>query len=123
MIGRGPHNSPVALRPELQAIFDELMKAHPEGLTLDELGEELYRKPVTHADIDELIGALEDAGVNLDAPAAPARPEELMKVLAAVRALTAETGKRPSAEEIAARTGLSAREVRWALQLGRSVAD
>jgi len=123
MIALGPHNSPVALRPELQVIFDEIMKAHPDGLTLDELGEELFRKPVTHADIDELIGALEDAGVNLDAPATPASPEELMKVLAAVRALTAETGKRPSTEEIAGRTGLSAREVRRALQLGRSVAD
>jgi hypothetical protein len=111
----------VALRPELQEIYDEIMKAHPGGLTLDELGEALFRKPVTHADIDELIGALEDAGVDLDAPAEPAKPEELMQVLAAVRALTAETGKRPSAEEIAARTGLTPRTVRRALQLGRSV--
>lgn len=109
------------LRPQLQEIFDEIMKAHPDGLTLDELGEELFRKPVTHADIDELIGALEDAGVDLDAPAAPASPDELRQVLLAVRALTAETGKRPSTEEIAARTGLTARAVRRALQLGRSV--
>jgi hypothetical protein len=113
----------VSLRPELQAIFDEIMQAYPQGLTLDELGEALYRKPVTHADIDELIGALEDAGVDLDRPAPPASPDELRQVLLAVRALTAETGKRPSPDEIAARTGLTPRAVRRALQLGRSVSE
>jgi hypothetical protein len=113
----------VALRPELQAIYDGILAAHPGGLTLDELGEELYGKPVTHADIDELIGALEDAGIDLDAPPEPARPEDLVQVLTAARALAAETGKRPSPDEIAARTGLSARAVRRALQLGRAVSD
>jgi hypothetical protein len=44
-------------------------------------------------------------------------------VLAAARALTAETGKRPTAAEIAARTGLSARTVRRALQLGRAASE
>ncbi|MES1164757.1 MAG: sigma-70 domain-containing protein [Verrucomicrobiota bacterium] len=96
------------------------MASHPEGLTLDELAEELATKPVTHADIDELIGALEEAGVNLEAPAAPASPEDLTRVLAAARALTAETGKRPSPDEIARRTGLSAAAVRRSLRFGRS---
>jgi hypothetical protein len=111
----------VALRPELQAIYDAIVTAYPQGLSLDELGEELYRKPVTYADIDELIGALEEAGFDLDGPAVPARPEDLAQVLAAARALTAETGKRPTPAEIAARTGLDARSVRRALQLGRTV--
>jgi hypothetical protein len=44
-------------------------------------------------------------------------------VLAAARALTAETGQRPSMEEIAARTGLSAAAVRRALRLGRSLEE
>jgi hypothetical protein len=113
----------VPLRPDLQAIFDELMAAHPQGLTLDQLGEELVRKPVNYADIDELIGALEDAGVNLEAPEVPARPEDLIKVLAAARALTTETGKRPSPDEIAARAGLTASVVRRALTLGRAIGD
>jgi len=113
----------VPLRPELQAIFDALVATYPQGLTLDELGEELYGKPVTYADIDELIGALEDAGIDLEGPSTPARPEDLAQVLAAARALTAETGKRPTPTEIAARTGLSTRTVRRALQLGRAVGE
>jgi hypothetical protein len=112
----------VALSPHLQSIFDAIMAAHPAGLTLDQLSEELLTKPVTYADIDEIIAALEDAGVNLEAPELAASPEELVRVLAAARALTAETGKRPDAEAIAARTGLSAAAVRRALRLGRSVA-
>jgi hypothetical protein len=113
----------VPLRPELQAIFDALVAAYPQGLSLDELGEELYGKPVSYADIDELIGALEDAGIDLEGPSHPASPEDLAQVLAAARALTAETGKRPTAGEIAARTGLSARTVRRALQLGRAASE
>lgn len=110
----------MALSPHLQPIFDALMASHPAGLTLDELGEELLRKPVTFADIEELIGALEMAGIDLEGPSSPARPEELKAVLTAARALTAETGTRPSAAEIAMRSGLSPVIVRRALRLGRS---
>jgi hypothetical protein len=98
------------------------MAAHPDGLTLDVLSEELSNKPVTYADIDELIGALEEVGVDLEGPEPPVRPEELFRVLTAARALVAETGKRPSADEIAERTGLSAAAVRRSLRSGRSVA-
>lgn len=97
------------------------MQAHPDGLTLDELSEELVNKPVTYGDIDELIGALEAAGVDLEGPEPPARADELARVLEAARALTTETGQRPSAEEIGRRAGLTPAAVRRALQLGRSV--
>jgi DNA-directed RNA polymerase specialized sigma subunit len=110
----------VALPAPLQEIFDAIMTAHPQGLTLDELSEELSTRPVTYADIDAIIGALEDAGIDLEAPERAARPEELSRVLAAARALSAETGRRPSAEEIAERTGLTAEAVRRSLQLGRA---
>jgi hypothetical protein len=109
------------LRPELQAIFDEIMAAYPEGLGLDELSEALLRKPVTYADIDEIIGALEEAGVDLEGPAATS--EELRQVLAAAREIARETGRRASAEEIAERAGLSPAAVRRALRLGRSAGD
>jgi hypothetical protein len=112
----------VPLRPELQTIVDAIMAANPQGLTLDQLSEALLTKPVSYADIDEIIGALEDAGIDLDAPEIPARPEELSQVLAAARALTAETGKRPTTEEIAERSGLTPAVVRKALKLGRSMA-
>jgi hypothetical protein len=110
------------LSPHLQAIVDAITAAHPDGLTLDELSDELIHRPVTFADIDEIIGALEEAGFDLEAPA-PTSPEELSRVLAAVRALTAETGKRPSPEEIAERTGMSHVAVRRALRFGRSARD
>lgn len=106
------------LRPELQAIVDAITTAHPAGLTLDELGEELLHQPVTYADIDEIIGALEGLGFDLEGPAPPARPEELVRVLAAARALGGELGRRPTAPEIAARAGLTPIAVRRALRLG-----
>ena len=109
------------LRPELQAIFDELMKAHPDGLTLDELSDETWNRPLSYADIDELIGALEEAGVDLDSAGPPPRPDELVQVLATARALAQETGKRPTVDEIATRSGLNATVVRRALRLGRSI--
>ena len=110
------------LRPELQSIFDAIMAAHPDGLTLNELSEELLARPVTYPDIDEIIVALEAAGVNLEAPEPPARPEELVRTLAAARALTAENGQQPTAEQIAARAGLTPSAVRRALKFGSSVA-
>jgi hypothetical protein len=108
----------VALAPNLQVIVDAIRKTHPAGLTLDELGEELLHKPVTYADIDEIIGALEALGFDLEGPAPPAPPEELVRVLAAARALGGELGRRPTAAEIAERAGLTPIAVRRALRLG-----
>src|SRR5882672_10438024 len=110
----------MGLSPHLQPIFDELTASHPDGLSLDELGEELLHKPVTFADIEEIIGALEAVGIDLEGPGPPARAAELEAVLGAARALMAETGKRPSTVEIAERAGLSPITVRRALRLGRS---
>jgi len=111
------------LRPFLQEIYDAIMAAHPQGLTLNQLSEELVNRPVSYGDIEELIGALEDAGVNLEAPEPPSSPEELFRVLTAARALAAETGKRPSPDEIAGRTGLTTAAVRRALRLGRAAEE
>lgn len=110
------------MSPHLQPIFDAIRASHPDGLTLDELSEELAPKAVTYADIDELIGALEDAGFDLTGPSSVARPEDLARVLEAVRELVAETGQRPSADAIASRVGLTPTAVRRALRLGRSLA-
>lgn len=113
----------MALSSHLQALFDAIRASHPDGLTLDELSEELVSKSVTYADIDELIGALEEAGFDLAGPASAGRPEELARVLEAVRSLVAETGARPTAEAIAARVGLTPTAVRKALRLGRSASS
>jgi hypothetical protein len=108
----------VALSPNLQAIVDAITASHPGGLTLDELGEELLHRPVTYADIDEIIGALEAQGFDLEGPAPPAGPEDLARVLTAARALGAELGRRPTAAEIAERAALTPIAVRRALRLG-----
>ena len=111
------------VRPFLQEILDAILAAHPDGLTLNALSEELVNKPVTHADIEEMIGALEEAGIDLEGPEPPVRPEELFRVLTAARALVAEQRARPSPEEIAERTGLTPAVVRRALRFGRSTDD
>jgi hypothetical protein len=111
----------VALPPELQTIFEALVAAHPDGLTLDELSEELLRKPVGYAEIELLIGALEEAGFNLEGQATPTRPEQLIQVLTAARELTAELRRRPTAAEIAGRTGLTAVAVLRALRYGKTM--
>jgi hypothetical protein len=112
----------VSLPPEFQAIVDGIRSAHPQGLTLDELADELSNRPVSFADVEAIIGALEDAAISLDGPAPAASPDELARVLTAARALTAERGQHPSADEIAARTGLGGVAVRRALLLGRALA-
>jgi hypothetical protein len=110
------------LSPHLQPIFDALTTAHPHGLTLDELGEELIHKPVSFADVEELIGALEAAGIDLSGPGTPARSQDLVSVLGVVRAFMAENGRRPTIVEIAERTGLSPIVVRRALRLASAAA-
>ena len=111
----------MALPPELQTIFEALVAAHPDGLTLDELSEELLRKPVGYAEIELLIGALEEAGFDLEGQATPTRPEQLIQVLTAARELTQEQGRRPSAAEIAERTGLTSVAVLRARRYGRTM--
>src|SRR5882757_7947960 len=110
------------LSPHLKPIVDAIKAAHPDGLGLDDLGEELLHKPVSYGDIEEIIDALEKDGYDLEGPSPAASPEELARVLTSARALTAETGKRPSPIEIAQRAGLTPIAVRRALRLGRSAA-
>jgi len=110
----------MTLSPKLQAIFDAIRSGHPEGLTLNTLSEELVDKPVDYAEIEALIGALEDAGVDLAPAEPPPQPEQLRQVLLAARALAAETGTRPTTAELAARTGLTLTVVRRALRLATS---
>jgi hypothetical protein len=121
-IDYGTTRTAMPLSHHLKPIVDAIKAAHPDGLSLDELSEELLYKPVSYGDIEEIIGALEKDGYDLEGPSLAASPEELSRVLAAARALTAETGKRPSPTEIAERVGLSPIAVRRALHFGRSAA-
>lgn len=110
------------LSHHLKPIVDAIKAAHPDGLSLDELSEELLYKSVSYGEIEEIIGALEKDGYDLEDSSPAASAEELARVLTAARALTAETGKRPSPAEIGERAGLTPIAVRRALRLGRSAA-
>ena len=72
-------------------------------------------------EIDALLAHLEGRGHTIDGPEGARGESNLRAVLAAARAITAE-GQRPSADEIARRTGLSTDDVRHALALGRTIA-
>lgn len=109
----------MALTPRIEQIVADIKATHPQGLSLDELSEALLDKAVNYSDIDQIIGALEDAGFDLESPA-PQSHDELARVLVAVRALVAESGHNPTVEEIASRTGLDPAVVRRALRFGRS---
>jgi hypothetical protein len=113
-------SSRVPLRPELQDLFDAVRAAHPDGVRLDDLAAFLLDKPVTYADVETLIQEFSTIGIDLTAPE-PANQDDLVRVLAAARAIAAETGQRPSAAEIGARTNLSPLAVQRALRLGRSL--
>lgn len=104
------------------AIVEEVRLAFPKGLSLDELAEHLLHKPVGYAEIEAIIGALEDAGVPLDVPPAAVnnRAHNLGPVLTAARAWTAEHGKPPSVHELASHVGMTEDEVRQALEFGRA---
>lgn len=77
---------------------------------------------MSYPDIEELIGALEAAGIDLGGPSSPAHPEELARVLDSARAFAAEHRRRPTVAELAERAGLSPIVVRRALHLGKSAA-
>ncbi len=108
------------LNPELQELFDAVRALHPQGVSLDELAAFLLDKPVTYGDIEALIGEFAAQGEDLTA-SEPDRPEDLMRVLAAARAIATETASPPTVAAIAARTNLSLPSVLRALHLGRSL--
>lgn len=108
------------LSPELQTLFDAIRASHPEGVSLDDLAAFLLDKPVTYADVEALIDAFARIGVDLTT-SEPDRPEELVHVLAAARAIAAETGQRATIAQIVARTNLSFVAVQRALRLGRAL--
>jgi hypothetical protein len=107
---------------ELQAILDGLLARPPGSLDLDDLADALTPTTATYADVEEMISALESAGVLVDRVNPADLAAELAQALAAARALTTKLGRRPSVDEIAARAGLTAIVVRRALRFASVLA-
>jgi hypothetical protein len=105
----------MALRPELQAIVDRLVRTFPSRVQLETLADALGPAPVTPDEIGEMIDALEAKGCSVGDPDAPPASRVLHQVLLAARGLRRSLGRTPTAQEIAVEAGLSSGEVRLAL--------
>jgi hypothetical protein len=109
------------VRAEVQALVDALLEASDPTMeiTLDAIGDAIGTKAITPPEIDELMTALESAGRVIVGPKGGEGEEHLRKVIATIRAMTPELGRKPTASEIAEKSGLSILEVRHALALVR----
>jgi len=93
----------------------ELLRlAHPEGITLDAVGEVVGAQLVGVEHIEALLDALEARGLIVREPLEADLAGLLARVLTAARALRAE-GRPLAPAELALRAGVSEREVRVAL--------
>lgn len=111
------------LRAELQQIVERLLQesqaAGADQISLDQLGDAVGTLPVSTADVDLMIEALERAGRVVAAGDKPRGEEHLHLVIRSIRELSASLGRRPTQQEIAEHTGLTQADVSHALQLTR----
>lgn len=107
------------LRPELAAIVDALTTSSERSRTvhLDAIGEAIGARAVAADEIDAMIAVLESRGRTIVGPDGGHGEAHLKKVVATARALRAELGRNPSAQEIAATADLPVADVRHALSL------
>lgn len=111
----------MTLRPELARIVEALVAAAPpgEGVALDAIGDALGVLAVSQDEIDAMLDAIEAAGRRVMGPEGGNGEATLGVVLDVARALRLETGKAPTAPQIAAKAGLPVERVRHALALAR----
>jgi hypothetical protein len=109
------------MRPELERIAQSILAATSVGdaVELDAIGEAIGTASISPDEIDALFGVLEAAGRRIASPEGARGIARLARVLDAARALRAELGRAPRADEIARHAGLSAAEVQHALALAR----
>jgi hypothetical protein len=109
------------LRPELARIVEELVEGTPEGgsLTLDAFGEAIGAREIRQDEIDAMLSAIERRGRRVASPEGGRGELHLKTVIATARALRAELGRPPRAEEIAERAGIPRADVQHALALAR----
>jgi hypothetical protein len=111
----------MALRGKLQRIVDTLVDEHKDqgGVPLDALGDAIATEAVTTVEIDEMMSGIESAGLQVTSPKMENGEVTLKHVLDAARALSLETGERPTAAAIAAHAGIALVDVHHALALAK----
>jgi DNA-binding MarR family transcriptional regulator len=93
---------------------DLLRRLHPEGITLDSVGEAVGSQAIGVEHVEALLDALEAEGLVSRQPLEADLAGLLVEVLGAARALRAQ-GRSIAPKSLAAHAGLSEREVRVAL--------
>ena len=110
-----------ALRPELAAVVDGLLRDTAKGgtITLDAIGDAIGTRAASADEIDVMLSMIEAQGRHVVSPEGGSGESKLKSVLDAARALRAELGRPPRHDEIAARAGISREDVQHALALAR----
>ncbi len=98
----------------VERMVAELLPHGGRTVSLDEIGEVMGVAQVGSLEVERLISCLESAGATILASETEGLVSVLQKVIKTAQFLRKE-GKRPSAENISERSGLSARAVRVAL--------
>jgi hypothetical protein len=101
------------MRPVVSSIVEALLSREEHVISLDTIGEAVGAAAVTPADIEEIFGALEAAGRQVQRVTPNVR-QHLGQVLREARRVRAD-GRNPTVESIASTTGLPESAVRAAL--------
>lgn len=115
----------MALSPALRTVLAELLdrSERTRTLGLDDVASAIGAAAASASDVEEIFAALEAAGRTIaDAEGTTSPKADLAEVIAAARAITLETGRRPTPAAIAERTGLSEDRVRAALRFASIMA-
>ena len=108
---------------DISGIVAALLAAHPKGavIPLDAVGDAIGVQAVTPDDIERIFAKLEHEGRTVGTVLGGRGEQNLKKVVGAARELRAEAGadSKPTAAQIAARSGLTEEEVRLSLALLR----
>lgn len=112
-----------AMRPDVLALAEKLMAQGRAVLSLDEIAETLGATAIDSDEIDALFAFLEARGVTVGDSTVGLASAALPQVLTAARALRTESGRTPSVEEIARRSGLAEDAVRRALLFAKTLSS
>ena len=111
----------MTMRPAVQAIVDALLASSDTGssISIDRVGEAVGITRIDTTEIEALLVALEKAERKVVVETGASGIAALRTVVPATRTLTTELRRKPTIDEIAAKTSLSVPDVRRALLLAQ----
>lgn len=118
----GHDGIPAGEEARADALARELRDRATSGRVHLDLVAELLGPDATMGIIEQVIGRVTEMGISITTDEVSAR-DELRTLLSAERMLRSELGRRPTARELDARSGLSAEALRRARILARVIAS